>query len=531
MRTISLALFLVALVSTQASFIEQIFNHTNLRGKANLNTTNGVNLDYNGSLSYNLSGLNINILDLGVHFDATPEKLKSFGDTSNASLRYNGGFTIAENGKTANLTLNGVAAVSAAVDQSYDNKSGVTSVAFSQSLNDNNTFVIRTASTTVEAKSSTGLSAAGLVQQKGNQVKVVEDLSLNVATKGSIIQNGTSSGFTASQSSSAHVSELVSVRPNATGRKPAADFVGHVNFTDAKYWSSESGSFNTSKKGGAKFGGHSWVKTGNGSVGVAVVEGVGYGFKEIVAVNNTVVAKTHAKGVVGIYQATQTNNTASGSSVAGFQSGKLRQFARTWLPGKNQSQNRTKSRKYVEMVDTQEEFFGSEESVELFDVDESGEFFRSGPGNGTENDHHGHHKHHHKHHHGHHKHHHKHHHRHNHSHHHKHSIKSFVEAKWKTGSLTKTSAVSNTSVLVNSTNAAVYEAKGWDSLTKKPWKFAGNKTVSGSFQQTLGSTNLDDIVVKVDSNPAFSQRVGSLPDPKLPPFGKKEQGKGPKKHN
>jgi len=501
MRTLTIALVLVALVATQASYLETIFNHTNLRGKGTFNTTNGLNMGYNGSLYYNLSGYTINILDIGAQFNAVPESWRASPKAQSSNVKYSGSIDILQSGIASSVSINGVTGVSNEVSSTYNNKSGVTNITFNQAVNDSNSFAFRTGSTLVSARSSTGLSAAGLIQQKGNNLKLVEGVSVNADVKGSIFKNGTSLGaFAATQATSATVSERVHVDPTATGFKPNVDFVGKAKFTSNKSLSFANTTTSSSKKGGAKYGGQVWVKNKNGSSGVAVAEGVGYGFKEILTVNNATVAKTHAKGIAGIYHATQTNSTVNGSSVASYQAGKFQQFSKTWLPPKNKSQKRIKPRKYVEMVDSKDEFFGSEESGEYFDIDESGEFFKSASPKVQRYSQKVNHKH------------------HNRPSHH--SIKAFVEGNWKSGSLTTTKLVTNTTSIVNSTNAVVYSAKGWDSKTKKPWKYSGNKTVSASFEQSVSSTNLNDIVAKVDSNPAFTSKVGSLPDPKLQSFNK-----------
>jgi hypothetical protein len=79
--------------------------------------------------------------------------------------------------------------------------------------------------------------------------------------------------------------------------------------------------------------------------------------------------------------------------------------------------------------------------------------------------------------------------------------------------------VSNNTVAVNSTNAAVYGVRGWDSLNKKRWNVTGNKTVTASFKNTIGSNTLDDVVIQLSNSPVMVNKLASLPDPKLPKTG------------
>jgi hypothetical protein len=496
MKTFTAAIFLIALVSAQAGIVDYVLNRTSIQGKASFNTTNGLNLDYNGSLTYNVNGYNIPIVGLGVHFDATPQNVSMTRDSQNASVKYNGGISIIDRGVSTNLTINGLTAVANTVSSKYDNRSGATNITFAQTINDDNSFALRTGAAIVTGKTVTGLSAAGVVQQRGSHVRLSENVTLDTSTRGSVSNNGTSLGaFTASRNVQAHVNEGVRVHANATGKRPNADFKGQARFSDAGFLAFQGTTYNVSKEGGARFGGHAWVKNRNGSNSVAVVEGVGYGYRQNVSVNNTLVARSHVRGAVGIYQASQTNATSNGSSVNAFQAGKVHHYARTWLPGQNKSKNRSRQSRYVELVDDSDSFGTEESSVEYFDSDENGEFFQAGrplnrPYHGNQR-----------------------HHRRNHS---NNTIKSFFEAGWKAGTHTTTSLASNITSLVNSTNAAVYRARGWDSYHRKRWNVTGNKTISTSFTNALGSNQLDNIIVSLNDKPAFVQKLANLPDPKLP---------------
>jgi len=275
--------------------------------------------------------------------------------------------------------------------------------------------------------------------------------------------------------------------------------VGRGSFNDAQSSSFQGSTFNLSKRGGAKFGGHVWTKNGQGSSGVAVVEGVRYGYGANLSVNGTLVAKSHVRGRAGIYHAAETNSTSTGASIDAYQAGKVAHFARTWVQGQNKTQKKTQKRskptRYVEMADDSDSFGTEESSLEFYNDEESGEFIAIGQSKNRSRQ--GgckHHRCHHR----------------NHS-----GIVSFLGAGWKSGTHTTVTLTSNTSNVVNSTNAAVYGATGWDSKTKKPWKFHGNRTVVASWKNQV-SNQLDDIVVQLSDDQALVNKLAKLPDPKLP---------------
>ena len=507
MKTITLAIFLIALATAQAGIVDYVLNRTSLTGKATFNTTNGLNLGYNGSLTYNLGGKTIPILGLGVSFDAAAPQISSANGTNNASVRYNGAINIINSGGVAsNVTVSGVAALASSVGMKMDNKTKGANITFNTVLSDTNSFAVRTGTTVVTARSTTGLTASGDINANGNHLKVNEDVSFAANIRGSVSSNGTSLGaFTATKDSEAHVKNCIHLNPNATGKKPYATFRGGVKANDVKTFAFQGTTYNVSKQGGAVAGGHWWIKNGSVIAGMGIDEAFGYGYTEDVSVNGTVVAKNKARGVGGFYHAHEVNTTSTGASIDHQSAGKIRHFQKTWIPGNQTNKTQKVGRKpskFVEMIDESDIAMTEESSVE---------FIAGKPMNNRNSSlgcHHHHRHHHHCHHH--------HHHRHNHSCHHK-GIRSFLEAGWKAGTHATVTLTDATNNVVNATSAAVYGARGWDSKTRKPWNFRGNNTINASFKNTVTSNSINDITVQLVDNPALVNKVAKMADPKMMP--------------
>lgn len=480
---IALTLALLCAVS-HGSFIESIINSTKLRGKGTFDTTNGLNMGYQAGLSFNLGGREINLVDVGVNFNATPTVSK-VQDTVTTSVRYNGAltFTEATNTSSTNVTISGQTQLASTINSTYDNKTKSTNTVVDNLISDTNSFVIRSGTTVITARGTESLGSKATVTTRAWSFQASQNANLTANVRGVVVKNGTSLGaFTTSTQTISNTSQRGIIPRPSRCRPAGATFNGQTSFTNENFLSFQNTNYNSSKAGSAKFTGISRigdrkVKTSNK---VTTDLGLTYNYQASASVNNTVIGTSSVKGVGKTTTVIDPKNTTSGSSSEFFSGGKLYQVA--------QVSNGSTSIKPI-TLSTFDEF--AEESTEfvasrVVPVQAPRPVPQPVPVKVQLQD--------------------------------PNSYYSTLTVGWKAGALTTTEVTSNTTATTNTTAGIDYNVKGIDSKSWKPWSTSGSESVSTSFKTTLVDNqvnSVNNIKFGANTSPEFKAKLAQIQVPEV----------------
>lgn len=474
---IILAFALICAVG-HASILQNIINNTKFRGKGMLNTTNGLNMGYKAGVSFNLGGREINIVDVGVNFDAVPTYAK-VNDTLTTNVRYNGALTFNED---SNVTLSGQTQLSTTVNSTYDNKTKTTNTVVNNQISDSNSFVVRSGATVITARGTENLGVIANVAQKGDSIQVGQNSNINVNIRGVVVENGTSLGaFTATSDTTSTTTQKVTLHncrllPNAT-------FSGKTSFNNANFLSFQNTNYNTSKSGSAGFIGSTTIKGGNTDLSVGSNLGLNYDYKTSASVNGTVTGSSTVKGVGKVNTNVNTQVTAAGSNVEYFTGGRIYQVAKNTVPGQKAS---VKPVKALELYDMSEE--STEFCIQPRKKPTPSPKPKPTPSpkpTPTPKDN---------------------------------SYYSLFTAGWKAGAQITNEVTSNTTATTNTTAGVTYNAAGIDTKSWKPWTTKGSKSATASIKTTLLADKVNaisNVSLSGNASPDFNNKLAQVQVPEV----------------
>lgn len=439
MRTTTVLVFLCLALVAQASWLENLsqsswfshlLNHTKLRGKLDLNTDNGLKVDYNAKLGYENGKVAISLADVGANFNAERRNSTDLSkDGNDRAFNYTAALAVNQNGNKANVTVDGLIELHGEGNKTNDTDDNNTHH-YGVHIKNTNQWTANANKFQVNGGHYGKLNLSGKVHKNGSFIKTHHKVHSYAQFSGNVTNDGENVGFGFyAKGGDAKIHNNIFL---TGGKAEEVEYQGHRGVPDAvssgkaKYrgftkfgWNNKSQGY--SKEGEAEFEGIAWTmgkdKDNNTFRGFLGAQNIDYAHKGQIYVDNKKIADTLSVGDVAVLKHGGFKVNEDGTWEKGFGStGALNQ----WTVGKfNGKRNEDSS----SAENGEDSVFGN----------------------------------------------------------HKNKFLAKFKANWAHHVGLNGSTTDANSTNIDFKSGTLYKFGGHDSITKKPWEHHGYKTVTGNY--------------------------------------------------
>jgi len=474
MRKTTIALFVcLTIFTTQASIISSLLKHTHLKGNANVNTTNGLDLSYNTSLGFKNKHVSIDLANLVTKFNAVK------ANNSN-SIDYKGDVIITQDGTAMNASVQGNVGYNQGLNTTFNKKTETNETVVSSRINNVNAWSIQSGQVKAAGTSKGTLNVTITTDKKDNVYHITQDAKgLNIIDGNITYDGDTNNTFRYGRMGAALIDEVVIVNPkcvehNHPSKLPNVTSKGNVSFYDIQGTKWNGYDSAVVRQGGAVFAGESYFNASTvtdlakTARVVNAQKGI-FAYKNQVYQNGTKLGDTYIKGIAAYAQA--INSVMFDNSTIDLTAANYGGLSEVWMAVPSNKTRRNS--RFVEM----EQF----------------------------SDHH-------------------HHHHHDHDHNeeeggeHNHNVnktdeqravqKGVLTAAYKAGLHYRTALVNDIGTRGTDVQTGLfYDIKGNDTISKKPWEIQGNRTSATHWEIAANQSQYNNIVVETNTNNNFLDKV------------------------